>query len=330
VGNYGKPGLFNGDLSVGRAARVATEILIALYKEHRTLDRVAAACGLNRATIHERLQRAGFELMTPAYFTDDERAKIKDYYTLTPAEIFSLDELSTSLDRQKTSISREARKMGLTNPARPFSAGAKASMKEASAGRWGRHPHPRGMAGKTQSQKNKDAVSAASKLKWATDKAFGIGQMSEENRQKRSDRSLALANATPSSNCYSRCKHGKREDLGDIHFRSAWEANYARYLNLLIKMKIIDEWNYEPITFWFEAIKRGVRSYKPDFSIRYRGETQIVYVEVKGWFDDKSKTKMKRMKKYHPTVKIEFVGAKEYKATERKWSSAIPNWEGSK
>jgi hypothetical protein len=34
---------------------------------------------------------------------------------------------------------------------------------------------------------------------------------------------------------YARCKSGRRDDLGGIYLRSAWEANYARYLDILMK-----------------------------------------------------------------------------------------------
>ena len=308
-------------------SRVPTDALIALYAQHGTLDRVAAIVGLNRASVHERLKRAGYKAANPPPFSETELEIIRDYYTTTPAEQFSLKKLAASIGRPHTSVSKQARGLGLTNPTRPASTDGRASIKASSAGRWDRNPHPRGMMGKPQTDKCRAAVGQAAKLKWATDKAFGIGFMSDDARQRRSDQSLARANATPAKNCYSRCRSGKRNDLGEIHFRSAWEANYARYLNLLMKMKVVETWDYEPVTFWFEEIRRGVRSYKPDFGVRYRGETHVVYVEVKGWMDDKSKTKLKRMRKYHPTVKIELVGAKEYRGIANKWKGAIPTWE---
>lgn len=122
-------------------------------------------------------------------------------------------------------------------------------------------------------------------------------------------------------------KQGKRPDLGEIFFRSSWEANYARYLNLLIRMKVVDKWEFEAETFWFENIKRGVRSYKPDFKVFYKGEKNPTYVEIKGWMDAKSNTKIKRFKKYYPQHRLELVDKKAYNALKSKWSSAIPNWE---
>jgi hypothetical protein len=40
---------------------------------------------------------------------------------------------------------------------------------------------------------------------------------------------------------------------------------------------------------------------------------QEEWAEVKGYYDSKSKTKMKRMAKYHPDVKIRLVGADWFK-----------------
>lgn len=126
---------------------------------------------------------------------------------------------------------------------------------------------------------------------------------------------------------FRRSRAGKRSDLGDFHFRSSWEANYARYLNLLIKMKVVESWEFEPKTFWFLTIKRGVRSYKPDFLVKYKNESSPVYVEIKGWMDPKSKTKIRRFRKYYPEEKLEIVSKKEYTSLKSKWSTAIPNWE---
>ena len=120
---------------------------------------------------------------------------------------------------------------------------------------------------------------------------------------------------------------GVRPDIGPMYFRSKMEANYARYLNLLQTMGVIESWHYEPETFWFLDIKRGVRSYKPDFRAQYRNEAAPVYVEVKGFMDRKSKTKISRFRKYYPQFKLEIVGETEFAGIKRKWASAIPTWE---
>ena len=120
---------------------------------------------------------------------------------------------------------------------------------------------------------------------------------------------------------------GPRKDLGGIFFRSGWEANYARYLNLLKRMGVVESWAFEPTTFWFYHIKRGVRSYLPDFCVKYKGDPKHVYVEIKGYMDARSATKIARFRRYYPELKLEVIGAKEYSSLRRKWSGAIPEWE---
>ncbi len=123
-----------------------------------------------------------------------------------------------------------------------------------------------------------------------------------------------------------RSRGGTRDDLG-FYVRSSWEANYARYLIWLEKTGNILRWAYEPKEFEFTKIKRGTRTYLPDFAIwEHDNEDPDYYVEVKGWMDAKSKTKLKRMAKYYPEIEVRIVGEKEYKAIA-KWKSLIPNWE---
>ena len=123
-----------------------------------------------------------------------------------------------------------------------------------------------------------------------------------------------------------RSKIGKREDLDNQFFRSSWEANYARYLNWLLSIDEIQSWDYEPDTFEFHEIKRGTRFYTPDFKVT-ENNGQVIYHEVKGWMDPKSKTKLKRMAKYYPDVKLILIDKDAYYALARDVSSFIPNWE---
>jgi len=107
------------------------------------------------------------------------------------------------------------------------------------------------------------------------------------------------------------------------YFRSSWEITVAAYYEFLKRHKLIQEWEYEPTVFWFNEIKRGVRSYKPDFLIT-RNDGTTYYVEVKGWMDNKSKTKLKRMAKYYPNVVVEVIDGAKYKEIN-KMSSLIFN-----
>ncbi len=120
------------------------------------------------------------------------------------------------------------------------------------------------------------------------------------------------------------CHGGKRDDLGGQYFRSAWEANYARYLNWLVAHGDIRSWSYEPREFTF-PVKRGNTTYLPDFEI-VENDGLTSYHEVKGYMDADSRTKLKRMAKYHPGVKIVLVDRDAYQAIAR-MRALIPGWE---
>jgi hypothetical protein len=118
---------------------------------------------------------------------------------------------------------------------------------------------------------------------------------------------------------------GRRDDLGGRYFRSSWEANYARYLDWLVRLGVIKSWEFEPVTFEF-PVKRGSRFYTPDFRVTELDGSNRFH-EVKGWMDAKSATKLKRMEIHHPTVEIELVDSRTYRRIAKENAWAIPNWE---
>ena len=110
------------------------------------------------------------------------------------------------------------------------------------------------------------------------------------------------------------------------YYRSKWEANFARYLQFLKNKGQIKSWQHEPETFWFEKIKRGCRSYLPDFKV-VENSGKVVYYEIKGWMDAKSKTKLKRMAKYYPDINLVLIQKKQYQELNFKLSRLISGWE---
>lgn len=111
-----------------------------------------------------------------------------------------------------------------------------------------------------------------------------------------------------------------------LYFRSGWEVSYAWYLQFLKEKKQIKEWEYEPKTFWFESIKRGVRSFLPDFKV-VRLDDGHYWVEVKGYMDARSKTKINRFKKYYPEEQLVVVVGAWFKEMRRKLPIVTENWE---
>lgn len=175
------------------------------------------------------------------------------------------------------------------------------------------HSHPRGMLGKKQSEAFKKRMSLKSKEMW---KDPNSKLNSPEHRQHLSDRDVQMHKdgILGGNNAYSNARRGWYENGEKKYFmRSSWEINYACYLDFLIKQKQIKDWKYEADTFWFEKIRRGVRSYMPDFKV-FNTNGTIEYHEVKGYMDNRSATKLKRMKKYYPEVKMVLIDEEQYKA----------------
>lgn len=121
---------------------------------------------------------------------------------------------------------------------------------------------------------------------------------------------------------------GRRADLDNRYFRSSWEANYARYLNLLVAGGRVWKWEYEPDTFEF-PVRRGTRFYTPDFKIFPSASVVsfFYYIEVKGYFDAKSRTIARRMKLHHPAVTVFYVQRGEYDEIWYLYGRQIPEWE---
>lgn len=101
------------------------------------------------------------------------------------------------------------------------------------------------------------------------------------------------------------------------YFRSKREAAYAETLEMMRRTGSIVSWEHEPGWFYFDGIRAGVTRYLPDFRVTF-ANGRIEYHEVKGWLDPKSVTALRRMAKYHPTVKVVLIGAKMPEPTKRR------------
>ena len=145
----------------------------------------------------------------------------------------------------------------------------------------------------------------------------------KETKKHKEKISNALAGKMPKNLNYPNINWGNVErgwyniNGKNMFFRSCWEANYSIYLNFLVKQKQILKWEYESDVFVFEPIKFGTRSYKPDFKV-FDLDGSITYHEVKGRLDARSKTKIKRMAKYYPNVKLIIIDQYVYKDIKNK------------
>lgn len=173
------------------------------------------------------------------------------------------------------------------------------------------------------------------------------------NRAKLSDNQLSIALAKSRNAIKNKCAEldgkpvkksiakrsmiGRRKDLNQFT-RSGWEANTLRWLKHEGK-----KYEYEPKVFPFLDIKHGTTSYCPDIWVP--GDN--TWIEIKGMLDAKSKTQMRRFKKYYPEefkkLKV-IVGSANTKAAKffeelgvpvlayynnlnREYKNVIDNWE---
>jgi hypothetical protein len=109
------------------------------------------------------------------------------------------------------------------------------------------------------------------------------------------------------------------------YLRSRWEYRYALYLDLMKRHNHIIDWFYEPHTFYFEGIKRGTTNYKPDFKVIFPSGNEE-WIEVKGYMDAKSATKIKRMAKYFPEIKLRVVDGDWFKTNALMLKKVLKNW----
>jgi len=129
------------------------------------------------------------------------------------------------------------------------------------------------------------------------------------------------------SNASRRASQGWRI-YGDrkIFMRSKWEANYGRYLQWQKEHGKIKDWEHEPYIFRFEGLTKGCTTYKPDFKV-IELDGSHYWVEVKGYYDQKSITKLKRLALYYPQEKIKTVDKKWFKRNNERMRIIIKGWE---
>lgn len=290
------------------------------YEETKSVWKAANILGMCGQSVHERLVKMGVNT-SKRLWTEDQIEYLKDSYE-EYASSGRLSELGEFLGRPKTSICKKARELGLTNiyRSKPYMVGRVSErMRD-----WHlENEHPRGMLGKSHSQETKIVISEKSKKMWSEKTDDEISQWIWKSVMTR-----VKNGTTPGSNREKASWKAAWRNIGgqDKYYRSRWEANYARYLEHLKVNGYICNWEHEPETFWFYGIKRGCVSYLPDFRVTHNNG-DVEYHEVKGWMDSRSKTKLKRMAKYHPDVTLILIDSKSYRALEKEMSSKIDGWE---
>lgn len=253
----------------------------------------------------------------------NEIAALRAAYTSLDGPI-ALNMLEKLLGRFRSNICRKARALGLTNQHRTKSEDHRRQDSENTKKWIQERGHPRGALGMKHTDETKAVIASKSRLMWADPNSK---LNTPEMAQRRSDAMSARQASGQLRNGFTRCAGGRREDVGDMYFRSSWEANYARYLNWRKARGDLATWEYEPKTFTFDKIKRGTRSYTPDFLVCFMGGRHEWH-EVKGWMDPASVTRLKRMAEFFPEEKVLVIGDQWFKMARRSGiASMLPNWE---
>ena len=122
---------------------------------------------------------------------------------------------------------------------------------------------------------------------------------------------------------------GPALDLDDGHeYRSTWERNVARVL----RYRGVEA-SYEPKRYLFDG-QPWAESYLPDW--RLPGEAQVgprhydtILLEVKGYYDAKSKRRSRNMKKQWAARGVMVLLFREplYRQLEEDYAEHIPEWE---
>ena len=288
--------------------KVSDESLIDSYSQTGNIWKTAEELGLCGQTVHQRLSNLGV-IRKINYWTQEDDEVLKDKY-LTYKMSNKLNELATQLGRTKQFICRKAKKLGLTDPKEKHIATEVRKILSIKTKRWIQEKgHPRGMLGKKHTTEVKKHLSLASKRMWSNPLSY---VNSDENRQRLSD-NLHERKMKGTVKVYSnRGKHIIKIRGTILSFSSSWEKEIAIRLESLKIEGTIKDWAYEAKHFDFPDIKRGMRSYCPDFEVTLC-DGSFLYIEVKGW---KMNTSMKRIAMFrerYPNVKYYIIDEYEYR-----------------
>lgn len=287
--------------------KVSDKDIINAYKQHGNVWKVADVVGLCGQSVYERLNKLGL-VNHINYWTEKDDMVLKEKY-ISYKMANKLNILAAELGRTKQFICRKAKLLGLTDrknvilcesARKKISAKMKKYIQE--------NGHPRGYLGHRHGTSTREKISNSSKRAWSNPQS---ALNSEEHRQRQSDYLHKKKIEGRMKQFSIRGEHNVNLGGVDYVFKSSWEAEIGRRLqNLLCKGDIL-KWGYETKHFVFNDIKRGIRSYCPDFEIQMcNGEN--LYIEVKGWKMPQAMKRIAMFRERYPNIKFYLIDEKEY------------------
>lgn len=287
--------------------RVTDENLVASYKRTGNIWKTAEEVGICGQSVHERLTKLGVIRKMNLWTEADDEVLLAEYARHKKEN--TLEELARSLGRTKQFICRKARALGLTKTKeRVMAEKAKAKLSESMKKWLSENGHPKGYLGHKHGDETRKKLSEKCHAAWVNPDSY---VNSDEFRQKMSDaqhKRMMLGGV----DVYSRC--GKYPCvIGGMYnvFKSSWEVVIAKRLQELVDDGSITYWRYESKHFNFDDVKRGIRSYCPDFEVALN-DGSVLFIEVKGWRMEKSMKRISMFKERYPDVKFYMIDNDEY------------------
>lgn len=300
---------------------ISDKELVSSYKKTNSVWKTAEELGLCGQYVHRRL-RAINKNNKMNKFSEEEKEKLIQVYRKGFKKGDGvLENLSKELNRTKQFLCRQAKKLGLTNKNRSCNNDLCHTMSFNTKNFINKFGHNRGMLGKHHSKYFKEKISSFHKRRW-------------ESIPQEEKLAIILNRVLKSkiSNNREKCswKSGWRT-IGGVknYYRSKWEANYARYLQALKENGIILSWEHEPDSFLLYSQKGNPMKYVPDFKVFRKVDDKIYYNyhEVKGWNDERSKSKISEFKKMYGDSFLNVIYASEYNKIKKEVSNQIEGWE---
>ena len=301
---------------------VDKDLIISEYKKLGNIWKVGELLGINGQYVASVLRRNGVQMNYPKFTKEDETFLINNYEMYVSEQ--RLSELATILGRTKQFICRKAKGLGLTNGSRTYklSKEQKEQKSQIAKDRIAKYGHPKGMLGKKHSVAFRDKMSKRMIQLWQEHPE----KLMTEYRKKVISDNMTMMQKEGLLNRDSRCYNTKLI-INDYTYnlKSNWEFNIALYLEYLKSLNLIDKWSYESKRFTFDINEFGIRSYTPDFFISKNGVNRII--ELKGWYDERSKNKQMLMSRFYPNVVVELWNEDMYHFIEKEYKHKIDKWD---
>lgn len=225
----------------------------------------------------------------PTEWSVKDDHRLRLFYEAWEGDVIPVEQIAAALKRTPAAVKFRANKLGLSEPHRP-----------------------RAARGRKPAKVTRTCPKCGDEFELR----------SPSSAQQTCGRSCAAKLRAPGFK--SRSRMGKYN--GQM-YRSGWERNVARYLDHLVATGEVERVEYEPERFFF-PVKRGNKSYLPDFKVWYP-DGSYEWWEVKGYMDNDSKIKLRRFALHHTeeSLKLKLIDRPAYMKIKTEFENVLEGWE---